>query len=304
MELQEITNKELWQEKMLNQKQTQFLQSWEWGQFQQSVRRKVKYLQIGEDFILVIKMPLTKWQNYLYIPRTDVEFTEDKLNVLRKLTQAENSVFIRIEPVKQNLENLGFNKIRSQQPQKTLIIDLSKTEEELLKSMHQKTRYNIRLAAKKGVNIRICDNSEEFDLFYDIIKDTYSRKNKKSFSRDYYQSLFNNELTKIFFAQYQGKIIVANMIVFYGDTVTYVHGGSSDQFKNVMAPYLMQWESIRMAKAKGYQNYDFWGIEDHYPGVARFKKGFGGKEIEYSGAFDLPLNKWWYKVYKIYKKFK
>ena len=182
-------------------------------------------------------------------------------------------------------------------------MDLSKSEEDLLMDMHQKTRYNIRLASKKGVTFKIC-KTEEFAIFYDLLVDTYRRKGKKLFSREYFQKLYHDHLVKIYCAEYQDKILCANMIVFYGDTVTYLHGGSSEKDKNVMAPHLLQWESIKKAKQLGLKYYDFWGIEEKYPGVSRFKKGFGGFEVAYPGTFDLITNKFWHLAYQIVKRFK
>jgi lipid II:glycine glycyltransferase (peptidoglycan interpeptide bridge formation enzyme) len=260
-------------------------------------------LDLAGDFVLVIKMNLPLGKNYLYIPRTDCNFDDTKINLLKELAIQEKSIFIKVEPLKQLLGNFGFKKVKPVQPAKTLLLDLAKSEEELLAQMQQKTRYNIRLAAKKGVTLKVCQ-TEEFPVFYDLLADTYSRKGKKLYSREYFHQLYHDHLTKIYFAEYQGKFLCANMIVFYGDTVTYLHGGSSESDKNIMAPHLLQWETIKKAKELGYKYYDFWGIEDRYPGVARFKQGFGGFEVEYSGAWDWPLDKLWYYLYKIIKKFK
>ncbi len=304
MEIKEITNKEQWDEKIGSFKQSQFLQSWEWGEFQENLGRKVWRLYLDGDFALVIKMPLPMNKSYLYIPRTCVTFNEAKIKILRELAKQEKSIFIKIEPIKQNLLDFGLKKVKSFQPQKTLILDLSKSEEELLMAMHQKTRYNIRLADKKGVKIKE-GRKNDFDVFYNLMLNTYQRKNKKLFSKEYYQKLINNiSEAKIYLAEFEEKVICANLIMFYGDTVTYLHGGSAQEHKNVMAPYLLQWETIKKAKELGYKYYDFWGIEEHYLGVARFKKGFGGIEIEYPGTFDLVMDKLWYWAYQVVKKFK
>ena len=301
--LNEVTNKEQWDNKIGSQKMSQFLQSWAWGEFQQRLGRQIWRLDLAGDFILVIKMNLPMGKNYLYIPRTNCNLNEAKIKFLKELAKNEKSIFIKIEPLNQDLGNFSFKKAKPVQPAKTLMLDLNKSEDELLKEMQQKTRYNIRLAAKKGVTLKICQ-AEEFPIFYDLLVDTYRRKDKKIYGRDYFHKLYHDHLTKIYCAEYQGKILCANMIVFYGDIVTYLHGGSSEKDKNIMAPHLLQWETIKKAKELGYKYYDFWGIEDRYPGVARFKRGFGGFEVDYAGAWDLPLNKFWYLAYKIIKSFK
>ncbi len=307
MEIKEITSKDIWEQKMSQQAQAQFLQSWEWGEFQKRLGRQVWRLEIEGEYILVIKMPLSFGWNYIYIPRTKVELTESKLGILKQLAGQEKCLFIRIEPVKQNLGNLGFKKVSQVQPQKTLLLDLSKSEEELLAQMHQKTRYNIHLAEKKGVKVSegAMVKEEQFPIFYDLLIDTYLRKQKSLHPREYYQKLFHDHLSKIYFAEHEGKFLCANMVIFYGDTVTYLHGGSSQEDKNIMAPQLLQWEQIKKAKALGYKYYDFWGIDEiKWPGVTRFKKGFGGFEVYYSGTWELPINRMGYGIYKFVKRFR
>lgn len=304
MKLYEVATKEEWEQKMSVQVQAQFLQSWEWGEFQKRLNRQIWRLEIEGEYVLVIKMPLPLGRNYLYIPRTRVELTQSKLEVLRELAGQEKSLFVRIEPVRQDLRPLGLIKTKQVQPTKTLMLDLSLSEDELLAQMHQKTRYNIRLAEKKGVKL-LESKEEQFVKFYDLLLDTYRRKAKGLHSRNYYQKLYLDHISKIYFAEYGNKIICANMMIYYGDTMTYLHGGSSSADKNIMAPHLLQWEQIKLAKAQGYKFYDFWGIDEvKWPGVTRFKKGFGGFEVDYSGAWELPINKVLYRVYKIIKRFR
>jgi len=304
MSFQETTNKDLWEQKMSQQDQAQFLQSWDWGIFQKSLGRKVWYLDLQNKFVLVIKMPLPLGKSYLYLPRINTELSGQDLKALENLAQEENSIFIKIDAVKQDLSLLGFKKVKSVQPQKTLMLDLAKTEEELLKEMHYKTRYNIRLAAKKGVVVRKGE-AQELEIFYNLIANTYSRKGINVYNQEYYKKLLETfNQANLFVAEYQEEIICANLLLHYGDTVTYLHGGSAPEHKNVMAPHLLQWEVIQKAKEKGYKYYDFWGIEEHYPGVARFKKGFGGFEVEYPGTYDFVVNKFWAGLYQLIKKFK
>jgi len=305
MQLKEITTKEQWEEKMSLATQAQFLQSWEWGEFQIRLKRKIWRLDINGEYVLVIKMPLPLKNNYLYISRSAVKWTEEKFQVIKDIAVREKSLFIRLEPLSHDLLVEGFRTAGQIQPQKTLYLDLQQDEASLLEQMHPKTRYNIRLAAKKGVQINLEHKAEGFAVFYDLLLDTYCRKKKNLHSREYYQCLYRDHLAKIVYAEYEGKILCANMIIFYGDTVTYLHGGSSSADKSIMAPHLAQWETIKMAKSLGYKFYDFWGIDDQkWPGVTRFKKGFGGFEVDYSGAWEYPLNKFLYFLYSIIKKIK
>ena len=301
MKLYEVATKEQWESKMSSQTQAQFLQSWEWGEFQRRLGRKFWRLDIEGEYFLVIKMTLPLGWNYLYIPRIKVELNDNLLEPIKQLAKQEKSLFIRIEPIKQDLSSFSFVKTKQVQPVKTLMLDLSKSEAELLAEMHQKTRYNIRLAEKKGVKLALA-KEEGFPRFYDLLVDTYRRKSKGLHSRTYYQKLYQDHLAKIYFADYEDKVLCANMMIFYGDTVTYLHGGSSQEDKNIMAPHLLQWEQIKLAKSQGYKYYDFWGIDENkWPGVTRFKKGFGGFEVDYGGTWELSINKFWYRFYKLIK---
>jgi lipid II:glycine glycyltransferase (peptidoglycan interpeptide bridge formation enzyme) len=108
---------------------------------------------------------------------------------------------------------------------------------------------------------------------------------------------------KLFIAEYEDRIIAANIVMFFGNRAVYLHGASSNECRNLMAPYLLQWEQIKEAKKQGCEIYDFWGIDEKkWPGVTRFKKGFGGEEIDYSGTFDFIFDKTWYEIYKIAKR--
>jgi lipid II:glycine glycyltransferase (peptidoglycan interpeptide bridge formation enzyme) len=120
-----------------------------------------------------------------------------------------------------------------------------------------------------------------------------------------YRILGQSGFLKMFLAEYQGKIIAANLIILFGDCVTYVHGASGDEYREVMAPHLLQWRQIQAAKKLGFKYYDFWGVaptgadEKHpWQGITRFKRGFAGSEFNYLGARDLILDTFWYRIYK------
>ncbi len=190
------------------------------------------------------------------------------------------------------------------QPNKTLILDLTKSGDRLLADMHPKTRYNIRLAEKHGVKIK--KGEEYFDDFWRLMQSTAERDGIYPFPKNHYQQqliVTDDFRTELWVAEYEKEIIAANLVNFYGDTVTYLHGASSDKYRNVMSTYLLQWEQIKTGGKRGFEKYDFWGFdEERWPGVSRFKKGFGGEVVEYAGAYDLVWNRGWYWAYKIAKK--
>jgi len=277
-----------------------FLQSQEWGQLQEAMDRKI--WRIGNT--LVIKHNLSLGKNYLYSPRGPVDSVGSFLKEVKKIAQEEKSIFLKVEPENElELKNLGFIKSEKEiQPSKTVSLDISKPEEELLSQMHHKTRYNIRLAKKKGIQIGQGD-SKDLDSFFSLLKETAQRDKFHLHPDDYYRKIFEILGAKLFLARYQNKVIAASLVYFSNQTATYLHGTSDYNTRKLMAPYLLQWQSILKAKESDLKYYDFYGInQDKWPGVTRFKKGFGGKEISYPGSFDLVYSSFWYEVYKIARK--
>jgi len=292
-----------------------FLQSKGWEEFQKSIGNQTFRI----DDALLIKKSLPLGKSYFYAPRIQATSNKEQvtnfLDKIKELAKRENCIFLRVEPIeKLKIENCKLEIARSNdvQPSKTIILDLTKSEEQLLKDMHQKTRYNIRLAEKKGVKIK---ESQNIDDFWKLMKETTDRDGFRAHNKEYYERMLQIDPStplrsaqddkkkmnvKLYIAEYENKILVAGIFVFYGDTVTYLHGASTHDNKNVMAPYLLHWEMIKFAKKSGYKYYDFYGIsEKKWPGVTRFKKGFGGEEINYPGCYDIIFNKAWYSLYRI-----
>lgn len=325
----------------------QFLQSWEWGSFQERAGRKVWRLGVeqgGElvDAVTVIKHDLPMGKSYLYMPRAIMSHEELVVRELKKIAKQENSILIKLEPAAKNsitqLLNYPITKITEcVQPPTTLFLDLTNPEEKILSNMHQKTRYNIRLAEKHDVEVR---ESEKIDEFIKLNRETATRDKFKSHPDDYYRKMFevlgtsqqqysnltieqSNSRTmkqcylKLYTAYYKNKAIASNIVIFFGDTTTYLHGASSNEYRNLMAPHRLQWEQIKSAQGWGYKWYDFWGVnpsckavEPHSPraswvGVTRFKRGYvseaTGKEVSYPDCYDLIIQPFWCKLYKTFK---
>lgn len=282
------------------------LQSAHWQEFQKALGFQVWRL----NQILVIKRNLPLGKNYLYSPRPSI-VKSDFLEEVRKIAKKEGSIFFKVEP-QNNFQFSpsvgGFNfqiSPKQIQPQKTLILDIDKPEEDLLAQMHSKTRYNIRLAEKKGVIIR--QDNEQVNSFIELLEQTAQRDKFHLHPREYYRQMIkilgSMGIVKLFLAEYQNKVIAANLISFFGRTAAYLHGASDYNSRSLMAPYLIQWRAILEAKKNGCGYYDFWGIDQQkYPGVTRFKKGFNGQEINYSGSFDLIFQPIWYKIYQIARR--
>ena len=288
----------------------QFLQGWQWANLQEEFGETVLKLGVENNQELVATAFIIKKNifgfKYLYCPRGPIFKDYDQavwtffINELKKIAEKEKAIFFRFEPL-YNAVSYDY-KIKQTihiQPAKTIILDLTKSKEELLAGMKQKTRYNLRLAEKRGVKI---EESTDLDLFWDIMKETKNRDNFHLHPKEYYKQLLNYDQSfiKLFIAYYEQEAIACTLINFFNNTATYLHGGSKNKYRNVMAPYLLQWHCLNFAKDLGYKYYDFYGIDEQlWPGVTRFKLGFGGEIVNYSGTFDLIFNNLYYVLYSI-----
>jgi peptidoglycan pentaglycine glycine transferase (the first glycine) len=278
------------------------LQSWAWGQFNQALGHKI-YRFSDDNFAnlgIVTDFPFGK--KYLYCPRGPLGDTSSALKDLKKLEEDRELVFARIEP---HHEASLPRAVKDHQPLHNWVLGLEKTEEELLIGMKPKTRYNINLAQRKGVTVRV---GEQKDLLtvWQLFLETATRTKIRLHPQNYYFAMWEHlgPHVKILIAEYNGKPLAGMLLTLFGDTATYLHGGTSLQMREAMAPFLLHWEAIKIAKNLGYKNYDFGGIAetgapDHpWAGITRFKKGFGGFEVVYPGAFDLVYSPIWYNIYK------
>ena len=279
-----------------------FLQSEEWFDFE----RRLGRVPQKANKINVIGHTLTLGKSYLYAPRVD-EFNDRDLDEVKKIAKKENAIFFKLEfessADDEFLKRNGFIKANNIQPLKTIKLDLTKSEQEILDQMHPKMRYNINLAQKKGITIRRAHDDDDFVSFWRLVLETAKRNKFKTYSRSYYEQMLETVGIELFIAEYKNDVIAGNIMVFYENQAIYLHGASSYEYRNLMAAPLLQWHQILEAKKLGYKEYDFWGIDEiKWPGVTRFKRGFGGKEVTYPGAYDLVFKPFWYKIYKLAKR--
>jgi len=325
MNLAEIENKQKWNTFVKQVSPNRFSQSWEWGEFQESRGFKVKRLALlkENDFMAgasFVEHKLMFGLKYWYAPGGPV-FNQESgkkekkefFNLIKAETgKAGKIIFLRLEPEKEFPE-IGFRleETCENQPSRSLVLNLTRPGEKILAEMHQKTRYNIRLALRKGVAVREA-SSGEFQKWWEIMRQTGKRDGFRIHPCEHYEKMlkFPQQETsqkdlkiKLYLAEYEGKVIAGNIVAFFGDTVTYLHGASTYEDRKLMAPYALQWRLLEKARSRGYGYYDFYGInEEKWPGVTRFKKGFGGEEVNYPGTFDLIFDKKWYNIYKILRK--
>ena len=190
----------------------------------------------------------------------------------------------------------------------TVLIDLNPSEEELLAQMKQKTRYNIRLAEKKGVNLRV-GNQEDLGMLYKMYAETSIRDGFVIRDEDYYKTVWNlfmksgEPACEPLIADVNGEPVAAIFVFYFAERAYYVYGMSRDKHREKMPTYLLQWEAIKRAKAMGCRVYDLWGAPDVLDesdsmwGVYRFKEGLGGKVVRTLGAWDFAPHPFWYKLY-------
>jgi lipid II:glycine glycyltransferase (peptidoglycan interpeptide bridge formation enzyme) len=233
----------------------------------------------------------------------------------------KHTVFLKIEPDVWNNdaplllgEGLGVRvSPHNIQPPRTIVMDIKDVDEVILGRMKQKARYNIRLAEKKGVTVRAWDDIEGFHAMVQV---TGGRDGFGVHSLDYYRRAYElfhpTGICELLVAEFDGKPLAALMVFAHGRRAWYVYGASNNEERNRMPTYLLQWEAIRWAKARGCEEYDLWGVPDENEdileanfetrndglwGVYRFKRGFGGELKRAAQAYDRVYNPFLYKLY-------
>ncbi len=231
------------------------------------------------------------------IPRFDppVPFAQ-----IDKIAKEEGAFFVKLEPNRglddkslvEKLKSNGFTTEKwSLQPTKTIAIDLSQDEENLLMNMEKDTRYSVRKAYREGVAV---EKSKDIDKFLSLHKETSKRQHfwtSKKDSKALWESL-PEENRALLFAKKDGKVLAGSFLIFYDRIAYYYEAASSTYRRDLLAPYLVVWEGLKLAKAKGCNKFDFEGILDkrisatkNWKGFTHFKKGFGGEEVTYLGSF-------------------
>jgi len=329
-----------------------FLQSIRWRKFQEAWGRKAYNVSTSGDdgeliaYANIIEHTLPIVGKYFYVPRGPMQVKSEKLKVknhssklkvffdnLISLAIKHNVGWIRIEPNSEEELKLiqrdlsGKYKMKKStvdmQPREILILDISKSEEEILAEMKQKTRYNIKLAEKKGVKIYDSREEKYIEEFLRLVKIMSQRDKITSHPDAYYRKMFEiipSEILKLYVAEYEGKIIAANLVLFFGKTATYMHGASDNEHRSVMAPYLLQWQQILDAKKAGCERYDFGGVRTQphpspllvkergtsWKGITKFKIGFAPNinPVQFPGCYDIILKQGKYNLYRALQKIK
>jgi peptidoglycan pentaglycine glycine transferase (the first glycine) len=269
------------------------------------------------------KGPLLDWSNE--------SLRNHVLNDLQDFAKKDGAIFLKMDPdvllgtgvphgeddfienggqvLVSELKRRGWGYSSDQiQFKNTVLIDLGPSEEELLARMKQKTRYNIRLAQKKGVTLRV-GNLQDFGMLYKMYAETSIRDGFVIRDEGYYQTVWkifmdsHEPAYEPLIAEVNGEPVAAIFVFFFAGRAYYVYGMSRKAHREKMPTHLLQWEAMRRAKAKGCSIYDLWGAPDVFDesdsmwGVYRFKEGLGGKVVRTLGAWDFAPNPFWYKFY-------
>lgn len=321
-----------------------FMHFYEWGRVKKSWKWEALLCKneegeiIGSVAVLIRKIPFLPF-TLMYACRGfvcdshDAGTMEELLEGLKVLGKKYKSYVLKLdsEIVKEdtafteNLERLGFvsqssNNLKFvQQPNNVYRINLDGMDDEkLLNHFESKTRYNIRYAIRKGVEVRVC-GKEMLPDFYKIMKETALRDHFIPRSFEYFQTILDEmgEKVRFFMAFWEGKPLAGTLAVKYGKKVRYLYGASSNEHRNVMPNYLIQWNMMKWAMDEGCTIYDFGGVasdsantdslNNPYYGLYRFKSGFNGYHCEFSGEFDYVFYPFIYSALNIahvaYKKF-
>lgn len=319
---------------VFNKAVTHPLQSFEWGEFREKTSVKVIRKGIFENEKLITPVqvtihPIPKMKfNVGYYPKGPMP-DDNQIDLLKKIGEENNCILVKIEP------NIG-SKINEDRPgsrawktietfllkrglkpgqplftKYTFQLDLNHSEEKLLAKMSPKTRYNIRLAKKRGVKVIVDDSDNNFKWFLRLLfEQTVERQGFYAHSPRYFEKLWEalkpTGMAHLIRAYYQDQTLAVFMVFVFNKTIYYPYGASTREKKELMAPNLVMWETIRFGKKQGCKMLDMWGAlgpkanqKNPWYGFHRFKQGYGADLVEFMGTYDLVINKPLYPIYRV-----
>lgn len=303
------------------------LQTASWGRLKSAFGWQAESLLSDGSGAMLLFRPLPFGFSVGYLPRGPVpaalDALADLLPTMDRLCRSRRAAFLMVEPdipdgdlPRGGLRRMGFQPgAHTIQPARTILVDLRGTEDELLARMKPKTRYNIRLAGRHEVTV---SPSEDIAAFAQLMDTTGLRDSFAVHSEAYYRAGYAafapHRTVELLLASCRGEPISGLMVFAQGYRAWYLYGASSNLHREMMAPYLLQWEAMRWARARGCTEYDLWGIpdageneletqfsdrQDGLWGVYRFKRGFGGRVSRSVGAWDRVYNLPLYLLYRI-----
>ncbi len=297
------------------------LQSWEWGEFRSSMGVEVIRMGVFDTVHrkeIVDGLQLT-FHKIPHSPFTIGYFPKGKMPTpsmifaLKKLGLKKRTIYIQFEP---NIEGDQSN-IQGLSPshhplftRHNFVLDLRKSEDQLLKDMHSKTRYNIKVAQKHAVHVQEDSSEKGFEEYLRLSEETTKRQGFYAHTPRYHKKLWTTlhkvGIAKLWTATYNNETLAAWIIFCFRDTIYYPYGASSRNHREVMAPNLLLWEIALWAKKNKFQKFDLWGALGPIPdqldpwyGFHRFKQGFNPELVQYIGSYDLILSPVLYRLYSL-----
>jgi len=320
LKVTEITNKKIW-DKFLEEDYKgfyPFFESWEWGEVQKKIGFEVIRIGLLDKEKLIGSVQIVKVNakrgNYFHLRHGPILINHSVgnytaiLKYLKNLANSSNVNFIRISPliedtteVNKVLNSLGFRNspIHNMDAEICWILDITKSEDELLSQMRKSHRYLIKKSLKEEIEIlQITKSDTNFEKFLGLYK---KLANKRHFTmhkglKEELDILGQSNKAVLFLAKKGGKILGGALIDFAGNMAIYHHGAIDDEYRDLNVSYLLQWVAIREAKKRGKKIYNFWGIASNeskkhpWYGLTLFKTGFGGEKKQFMHAKDLPLS--------------
>ena len=288
-------------------------QSSEWESFQKKLGRKTYTLHHQTAHALLIQHKLPLGKSYISCPRGPLWEKEADLEAILQqmaiLANKEGAIYINLDPENALTSDTSTKPSGSHQPLKTLLLDLTLSEADLLAQMKPKGRYNIKVAEKHAVDVRVINKKDSDALsggiseFNKLLTQTTERNGFSAHDEAYYHTMVSAlPSAELLIASQGGNTVSAGIFCFRKEEAIYYYGASSNTHRNTMAAYKLQWESIKEAKKRGCTTYDFLGIsstnapEDPWAGITEFKRKFGGLERTFPQPMDMVISPIWYII--------
>lgn len=325
--IKDITDKKIWESFLINEYKGNypFFQSWNWGEVENSLGHPVYRVGLYHHDKLVGVCQIVdvhaKRGHYLYlrhgpvIPKFTAAIADALLTYAKNLALQKGASFIRVsrfplsEDAKTFFKEKGFlpAAIQTVDAEFCWTLDLTQSEDELLKQMRKSHRYLVRKALGMNIEVIKSNNVQDLDQFLPLYKHLSERKHFVAHRglREEFETFAKDNEALLFLAKYEDKIIAGAFIDFVGNTAVYHHGSSDATYRNIPASYVLQWEAIKEAKKRGKLVYNFWGIappntpKHPWNSITLFKTGFGGDYEYFLPTIDLPLNIFYWKNYLI-----
>lgn len=311
----EDCNQNDWNKFAIHADRSNFLNSWQWGEVHNTIGEKVYRLAISKDNklsgLLLAIVKNARRGRYLEVPGgplidwSDKSVVKEVVSYLKTLARENNCIFVRVRPQLKDSEDsrslltgMGFRRaLMHLNAEHTNILDITISEEDILKNMRQQTRYEIKRSIKEGIVVSWSSSKEDLELFQEVQSDTAKRQGFITSSSKFLNAQLADfgDHFRIYKTEKDGNLLSMAIIIFFGNEADYYEGASTLASRKLPGAYALQWQAIRDAKAAGITRYNFWGIsgsnnsKHRYAGVTTFKRGFGGEDFTFVPAHDLVI---------------